>query len=56
MANNKKPDTSNFWYVIIPICILLLVCLFLYTIFSVPSIYLVPTRQVHAIMSKITNP
>lgn len=47
---NKKLDTSNFWFVIVPICLIVIFGLFLYIVFSTSTVQLIPTDQVAKII------
>jgi hypothetical protein len=49
----KKVDNSIFWYIIIPICILLLLIFFVYVLFHVSSIQLVGQEKVMEIVNKL---
>lgn len=47
----KKLDTSIFWFVIVPICLIVIFGLFLYIVFSTSTVQLIPTDQVAKIIN-----
>ena len=50
---NKKLDTSNFWFIIVPICLSVILCLFFYIVFSTSTVQLIPTEQVVEIIKRL---
>jgi hypothetical protein len=49
----KKVDNSRFWFIILPICILVLLIFFVYVLFHVSSIQLIGHEKVMEIVNKI---
>ena len=45
-------DNSRFWYIIVPICVLVLLFFFVYVLFHVSSIQLLGTENVMNIINK----
>ena len=51
--NEKKADDSRFWFVVVPICVLVLLIFFVYVLFHVSSIQLLGHERVMEIVNKI---
>lgn len=49
----KKVDDSRFWFIVVPICILLLLIFFVYVLFHVSSIQLIGHEKVMEIVNKL---
>jgi hypothetical protein len=50
---NKKLDTSNFWFVIVPICLIVIFGLFLYIVFTTSTVQLIPEDGVEWIIKRL---
>jgi hypothetical protein len=51
----KKVDTSTFWFIIVPISVLILLGFFFYILFNVNSIQTASTKQVFRIVRNLKN-
>jgi len=51
----KKINSSEYWYYILPITVLLILGFFTYTIFHMSSIQTVDTRKVFEIVKKLSH-
>jgi len=49
----KKADDSRFWFIILPVSILLLLLFFVYVLFHVSSIQLIGHEKVMDIVNKL---
>ena len=54
-SREKKVDTSTFWFIIVPVSIILLLGFFFYILFNVNSIQTASTKQVFKIVRKLKN-
>ena len=54
-TEERKVDTSIFWFIIVPVCVLLLLGFFLYILFNANSIQTASTKQVFQIVRKLKN-
>jgi len=54
-TREKKVDTSTFWFIIIPVSVLLLLGFFFYILFNVNSIQTASSKQVFKIVRKLKN-
>ena len=50
----KKVNSSEYWYIILPICVLTLLGFFVYVIFHMNSIQTVDTKKVFHIIKKLS--
>jgi len=51
----KKVDTSTFWFIIVPVSVLLILGFFFYILFNVNSIQTASSKQVFQIVRKLKN-
>jgi hypothetical protein len=49
----KKVDDSRFWFIVVPVSILLLLIFFVYVLFHVSSIQLIGHEKVMEIVNKL---
>jgi hypothetical protein len=54
-SREKKVDTSTFWFIIVPVSVLLLLGFFFYILFNVNSIQTASSKQVFQIVRKLKN-
>jgi hypothetical protein len=50
----KKVNSSEYWYFILPICILLLLGFFVYVLFHMSSIQTVDSRKIFQIVRQLS--
>lgn len=50
----KKVHSSEYWYYILPVCVLMLLGFFVYALFHISSIQTVDTRKVFEIVKKLS--
>ena len=57
MADSKenKGNNSIFWFIIIPICVLVLLSFFVYVLFNANSIQTVSTKKVFQIIKNLKH-
>lgn len=53
-TEDKKVNSSIYWYVILPICVLLLLGFFVYVLFHMSSVQIVGAERVHTILKKLS--
>jgi hypothetical protein len=51
----KKINSSEYWYIILPICVLILLGFFVYTMFHISSIQIVDSKKVFEIVKKLSH-
>jgi hypothetical protein len=51
----KKINSSEYWYFILPICVLAVLGFFVYVIFHMSSIQIVDSRKVYEIVRKLSE-
>jgi hypothetical protein len=54
-SKEKKVNNSIYWYVVLPICVLILLGFFIYVLFSLSSVQLIGTERVHALIKKMPH-
>jgi hypothetical protein len=54
-TREKKVDTSTFWFIIVPVSVLLLLGFFFYILFNINSIQTASSKQVFQIVRKLKN-
>ena len=54
-TREKKVDSSTFWFIIVPISVLILLGFFFYILFNVNSIQTASTKQVFRIVRNLKN-
>lgn len=52
---NRKVNSSVYWYVVLPICVLILLVFFTYVLFHMSSIQLVGTERIHTMIRKLSQ-
>ena len=55
VPEEEKRNTSTFWFIIVPICLLLILAFFLYVLFSANSIQVASTKKVFEIVKKLKH-
>jgi hypothetical protein len=54
-TRDKKVDTSTFWFIILPVCVLVLLGFFFYILFNMNSIQTASSKDVFRIVRKLKN-
>lgn len=54
-VDEKKVDTSTFWFIIVPITIFLILCFFLYVVFSLNSVQVASSKKIFEIVRKLKH-
>lgn len=52
---NRKVNSSVYWYIVLPICILILLGFFTYVLFHMSSIQLVSSERIHTMIRKLSQ-
>jgi hypothetical protein len=52
-SEDKKLHTSIYWYVILPICVLILLGFFVFVLFNMSSVQLIGTERVFKMLNKL---
>ena len=50
----KKVNSSEYWYYILPICVIILLGFFVYALFHISSIQTVDTKKIFQIVKKLS--
>lgn len=53
--DSSKINTASFWFIIIPICILILLAFFLYIIYNINSIQTMSSKKVFELVKKLKH-
>ena len=51
----KKINSSEYWYYVLPICVILLLAFFVYALFHMSAVQTVDTRKVFDIVKKLSH-
>uniref|UniRef100_A0A6C0IFA5 Uncharacterized protein n=1 Tax=viral metagenome TaxID=1070528 RepID=A0A6C0IFA5_9ZZZZ len=53
--NDSKLNTYSFWFIIVPICVLILLGFFLYMVYNINSIQTMSSNRVFELVKKIKH-